>query len=92
MNNTIKLYPPSLVRWHNHLDPAVVKGGWTREEDDLIMRLQHEVSHSVHENTKWCHQGSITYLSHGCLICSYFRWETSGPPLPSIFLVARTTQ
>jgi len=39
-------------RWHNHLDPAVVKGGWTREEDDLIMRLQHEMGNQWATITK----------------------------------------
>lgn len=27
-------------RYHNHLDPSVRKGGWTRAEDELILRLQ----------------------------------------------------
>lgn len=30
-------------RWHNHLDPSVVKGGWSQEEDALIVRLQSEL-------------------------------------------------
>jgi len=27
-------------RYHNHLDPNVKKGGWSKEEDELILRLQ----------------------------------------------------
>ncbi len=27
-------------RYHNHLDPNVKKGGWSKEEDELILTLQ----------------------------------------------------
>ncbi|GMH85637.1 hypothetical protein TrST_g3614 [Triparma strigata] len=29
-------------RYHNHLDPTVKKGGWSKEEDELILSLQKE--------------------------------------------------
>lgn len=30
-------------RWLNHLDPDINKGPWTKEEDELLMRLHHEM-------------------------------------------------
>ena len=27
-------------RWYNHLDPALKKGGWTEEEDGLLLAAQ----------------------------------------------------
>ena len=29
-------------RWHNHLDPNVIKRKWTEEEDITIVKLQHK--------------------------------------------------
>ncbi|GMI41990.1 hypothetical protein TeGR_g8253 [Tetraparma gracilis] len=33
-------------RYHNHLDPSVKKGSWTREEDALILTLQKKYGNS----------------------------------------------
>jgi len=30
-------------RWVNHLKPEVKKGGWTHEEDELILQKQAEL-------------------------------------------------
>jgi len=36
-------------RWHNHLNPDVKKGGWTDEEDEIILRMQVTfASHKTH--------------------------------------------
>ena len=32
-------------RWHNHLNPAIKHGQWTREEDEVIVRF-----HRAHGN------------------------------------------
>lgn len=31
---------PCIGRWHNQLNPAIKKGPWTPEEDDIIMEMQ----------------------------------------------------
>ena len=30
-------------RWCNHLDPSIIKGDWTAEEDELIVQKQKEM-------------------------------------------------
>lgn len=32
-------------RWHNHLNPAIKHGNWTREEDEVVVRF-----HACHGN------------------------------------------
>ena len=39
-------------RWHNHLNPDVVKGGWTEEEDKIILRMQAELGNQWAKITK----------------------------------------
>jgi hypothetical protein len=38
--------------WHNHLNPDVVKGGWTEEEDAIILRMQAELGNQWAKITK----------------------------------------
>ncbi len=43
-------------RWHNHLAPAIKKGGWTKEEDAIIMVLQKKYGNQWSKITK-CLEG-----------------------------------
>ena len=36
----IRLPPQCRERWHNHLDPAIFKGRWSDEENELILKAQ----------------------------------------------------
>ena len=31
-------------RWHNHLNPAIVKQAWTEEEDRIILEVRERIS------------------------------------------------
>ncbi|GMH79202.1 hypothetical protein TL16_g08066, partial [Triparma laevis f. inornata] len=39
-------------RWHNHLNPDVKKGGWTEEEDRIIIKMQAELGNQWAKITK----------------------------------------
>jgi hypothetical protein len=39
-------------RWHNHLNPDVKKGGWTSEEDRIIIKMQSELGNQWAKITK----------------------------------------
>ena len=39
-------------RWHNHLNPEVKKGGWTEEEDRIIIKMQAELGNQWAKITK----------------------------------------
>ena len=39
-------------RWHNHLNPDVKKGGWTEEEDRIIIKMQMELGNQWAKITK----------------------------------------
>jgi hypothetical protein len=36
-------------RWKNHLNPTLIKGNWSKEEDGLIIRLQKEIGNKWSE-------------------------------------------
>eukprot|EP00741_Cyanophora_paradoxa_P014306 tig00020780_g13797.t2 len=39
-------------RWHNHLNPDIRKGEWTKEEEDHLIRLHHEMGNKWAEIAK----------------------------------------
>jgi myb proto-oncogene protein len=35
-------------RWHNHLNPDIRKDAWTKEEDELILKLHEQYGTDFH--------------------------------------------
>ena len=35
------------TRWHNHLNPEIKRGEWTREEDEMIVRFHRKKGNQV---------------------------------------------
>ena len=39
-------------RWHNHLNPEVIKGDWSEAEDEIILSMQAEFGNAWAKITK----------------------------------------